>query len=74
MAGQSDVDLNVTIEKAILVEGNKVTGWSPAPEETSSALRDYNTRISSAETFIEKIKIKYLRLLRKLMLTLHLAK
>lgn len=58
VAGQSDVDLNVTIEKAILVEGNKVTGWSPAPEETSSALRDYNTRISSAETFIEKNKEK----------------
>ncbi|WP_053040137.1 hypothetical protein [Staphylococcus haemolyticus] len=58
VVGQSDVDLNVTIEKAILVEGNKVTGWSPAPEETSSALRDYNTRISSAETYIDQNKDK----------------
>ena len=74
VAGQSDVDLNVTIEKAILVEGNKVTGWSPAPEETSSALRDYNTRISSAETFIEKTKKRFLKLLLNLMLTLHLVK
>ncbi|MCI2931428.1 hypothetical protein [Staphylococcus hominis] len=58
VVGQSDVDLNVTIEKAILVEGNKVTGWSPAPEDTSTALQEYNTRISSAETFIEKNKDK----------------
>ena len=33
VAGQSNVDLNVTIEKAILVEGDKVTGWSPANED-----------------------------------------
>lgn len=58
VVGQSDVDLSVTIEKAILVEGDKVTGWSPAPEDTSTVLQEYNTRISSAETFIEKNKDK----------------
>lgn len=58
VAGQSDVTLDIIIKKAILVKGNKVTGWSPAPEETSSALRDYNTRISSAETYIDQNKDK----------------
>lgn len=46
VAGQSNVDLNVTIEKAILVEGNKVTGWSPAPEENEKRLSNIETSIS----------------------------
>ena len=33
VAGQSDVNLNVTVEKAILVEGDKITGWAPANED-----------------------------------------
>lgn len=39
-------------------KGNKATDWSPAPVDTSTALQEYNTRISSAETFIEKNKDK----------------
>ena len=33
VAGQSNADLNVIIEKAILVEGDKVTGWALANED-----------------------------------------
>lgn len=47
-----------TIEWIKLEIGNKATDWSPAPEDTSTALQEYNTRISSAETFIEKNKDK----------------
>lgn len=39
VAGQSNVDLNVTIEKAILVEGNKVTGWAPANEDIKKQIQ-----------------------------------
>nr|WP_277952061.1 phage tail spike protein [Staphylococcus hominis] len=46
VAGQSNVDLNVTIERAILVEGDKVTGWSPAPEENEKRLSNMETSIS----------------------------
>ncbi|WP_260841021.1 phage tail spike protein [Staphylococcus haemolyticus] len=43
VAGQSNVDLNVTIEKAILVEGDKVTGWSPANEDIKSDIQQAET-------------------------------
>lgn len=46
VVGQSNVDLNVTIEKAILVEGDKVTGWTPAPEENEKRLSNMETSIS----------------------------
>lgn len=39
VAGQSNVDLNVTIEKAILVEGDKVTGWSPANQDVKRQIQ-----------------------------------
>ncbi|OFM57840.1 hypothetical protein HMPREF2677_01470 [Staphylococcus sp. HMSC059G05] len=39
VAGQSNVDLNVTIEKAILVEGDKVTGWAPANEDVKKDIQ-----------------------------------
>lgn len=39
VAGQSNVDLNVTIEKAILVEGDKVTGWAPANEDVKKQIQ-----------------------------------
>ena len=39
VAGQSNVDLNVTIEKAILVEGDKVTGWAPANEDVKRQIQ-----------------------------------
>lgn len=39
VAGQSNVDLNVTIEKAILVEGNKVTGWALANEDIKKQIQ-----------------------------------
>ena len=39
VAGQSNVDLNVTIEKAILVEGDKVTGWAPANEDIKKQIQ-----------------------------------
>nr|WP_242539547.1 phage tail spike protein [Staphylococcus haemolyticus] len=42
-AGQSNVDLNVTIEKAILVEGDKVTGWSPANEDVKEDIQQAET-------------------------------
>lgn len=43
VAGQSNVDLNVTIEKAILVEGDKVTGWSPANEDVKENIQQAET-------------------------------
>ena len=39
VAGQSNVDLNVTIEKAILVEGDKVTGWAPANQDVKRQIQ-----------------------------------
>ncbi len=39
VAGQSNVDLNVTIEKAILVEGDKVTGWALANEDIKKQIQ-----------------------------------
>ena len=49
---------SVTISNLKLETGNIVSDWTPAPEDTSTTLQDYNTRISSAETFIEKNKDK----------------
>lgn len=46
VVGQSNVDLNVTIEKAILVEGDKVAGWTPAPQENEKRLSNMETSIS----------------------------
>ncbi|MDU0476359.1 phage tail spike protein [Staphylococcus chromogenes] len=43
VAGQSDVDLEVIIEKAILVEGDKVTGWSPANEDIKEDIQQAET-------------------------------
>ncbi|MGW9775828.1 phage minor structural protein [Staphylococcus sp. 093350072-1] len=43
VAGQSNVDLNVTIEKAILVEGDKVTGWAPANEDVKKDIQQAET-------------------------------
>ena len=43
VAGQSNVDLNVTVEKAILVEGDKVTGWSPANEDVKKDIQQAET-------------------------------
>lgn len=39
VAGQSNADLNVTIEKAILVEGDKVTGWTPANQDVKRQIQ-----------------------------------
>lgn len=44
VVGQSSVDLNVTIEKAILVEGDKVTGWSPANEDVKKDIQQAETK------------------------------
>lgn len=43
VAGQSNVDLDVTIEKAILVEGDKVTGWAPANEDVKKDIQQAET-------------------------------
>lgn len=43
VAGQSNVDLNVTIEKAILVEGDKVTGWAPANQDVKKDIQQAET-------------------------------
>lgn len=43
VAGQSNFDLNVTIEKAILVEGDKVTGWAPANEDVKKDIQQAET-------------------------------
>lgn len=39
VAGQSNADLNVIIEKAILVEGDKVTGWALANEDIKKQIQ-----------------------------------
>lgn len=49
---------STTISKLKLETGNIASDWTPAPEDTSTVLQEYNTRISSAETFIEKNKDK----------------
>lgn len=43
VVGQSNVDLDVTIEKAILVEGDKVTGWAPANEDVKKDIQQAET-------------------------------
>lgn len=43
VVGQSSVGLNVTIEKAILVEGDKVTGWAPANEDVKKDIQQAET-------------------------------
>ncbi|WP_301400645.1 phage tail spike protein [Staphylococcus haemolyticus] len=53
VAGQSNVDLNVTIEKAILVEGDKVTGWSPANEDVKSDIQQAET---NAKNYTDEYK------------------
>ena len=53
MAGQSNVDLNVTIEKAILVEGDKVTGWAPANEDVKSDIQQAET---NAKNYTDEYK------------------
>ncbi|MEM0688400.1 phage tail spike protein [Staphylococcus haemolyticus] len=53
VAGQSNVDLNVTIEKAILVEGDKVTGWSPANEDVKKDIQQAET---NAKNYTDEYK------------------
>lgn len=53
VAGQSNVDLNVTIEKAILVEGDKVTGWAPANEDVKSDIQQAET---NAKAYTDEYK------------------
>ncbi|WP_257643340.1 phage tail spike protein [Staphylococcus haemolyticus] len=53
VAGQSNVDLNVTIEKAILVEGDKVTGWAPANEDVKSDIQQAET---NAKNYTDEYK------------------
>ena len=53
VAGQSNVDLNVTIEKAILVEGDKVTGWSPANQDVK---KDIQQAEANAKSYTDKYK------------------
>lgn len=53
VAGQSDVDLNVTIEEAILVEGDKVTGWSPANQDVK---KDIQQAEANAKSYTDKYK------------------
>ncbi|PTG65527.1 hypothetical protein BU674_04660 [Staphylococcus chromogenes] len=43
VAGQSNADLEVIIEKAILVEGDKVTDWSPANEDIKEDIQQAET-------------------------------
>nr|WLJ25399.1 MAG: minor structural protein [Staphylococcus phage HS05] len=43
VVGQSSVDLNVTIEKAILVEGDKVAGWTPANQDVKEDIQQAET-------------------------------
>lgn len=47
VAGQSNVDLEVIIEKAILVEGDKVTGWSPANEDIKEDIQQAETNANA---------------------------
>lgn len=49
---------SATISNLKLETGNIASDWTSAPEDTSTTLQEYNTRISSAETFIEKNKDK----------------
>mgnify|MGYP002716391881 CR=1 FL=1 len=69
VAGQSNVDLNVTIEKAILVEGDKVTGWSPAnqdvkrqiqqsQQEAEKAAKEAAQNYAKAQDELKETKIK----------------
>ena len=53
VAGQSNVDLNVTIEKAILVEGDKVTGWAPANEDVKKDIQQAET---NAKAYTDEYK------------------
>lgn len=55
VAGQSSLDLNVTIEKAILVEGDKVTGWAPANEDVKKDIQQAET---SAKAYTDTYKQK----------------
>lgn len=55
IAGQSNVDLNVTIEKAILVEGDKVTGWAPANEDVKKDIQQAET---NAKAYTDDYKNK----------------
>lgn len=63
VAGISAHTLNVNITNAILVEGNKVGGYLPAPEDvqsqidtTNNTLSSYKTTIESNNSFIEQNK------------------
>ena len=53
VAGQSNIDLNVTIEKAILVEGDKVTGWAPANEDVKKDIQQAET---NAKAYTDEYK------------------
>lgn len=53
VAGQSNVDLNVTVEKAILVEGDKVTGWAPANEDVKKDIQQAET---NAKAYTDEYK------------------
>lgn len=53
IVGQSNVDLNVTIEKAILVEGDKVTGWMPANEDVRKDIQQAET---NAKAYTDEYK------------------
>lgn len=53
VAGQSNLDLNVTIEKAILVEGDKVTGWMPANEDVK---KDIQQAEANAKNYTDEYK------------------
>ncbi|PTK37746.1 hypothetical protein BUZ45_03290 [Staphylococcus hominis] len=55
IVGQSNVDLNVTIEKAILVEGDKVTGWMPANEDVKKDIQQAET---NAKAYTDDYKNK----------------
>ncbi|PTK32209.1 phage tail spike protein [Staphylococcus hominis] len=55
VAGQSNVDLDVTIEKAILVEGDKVTGWSPANQDVKKNIQQAET---NAKAYTDDYKNK----------------
>ena len=53
VGGQSNVDLNVTIEKAILVEGDKVTGWAPANQDVKEDIQQAET---NAKNYTDEYK------------------
>lgn len=53
VAGQSNADLDVTIEKAILVEGDKVTGWMPANEDVKKDIQQAET---NAKNYTDEYK------------------